>query len=65
MWPTLSILIMLINVISQIGPSLAGLALKQACSQSYAGDAEAVAVIKGLCVIEKNIPYQLYASTGK
>ena len=27
----------------------AGLTLKQACSQSYAGDAEAVAVIRGLC----------------
>ena len=38
-----------------------GLALKQACSQSYAGDAEAVAVIKGLCD-RKNIPYQLYVN---
>ena len=27
----------------------AGLTLKQACSQSYAGDAEAVAVVRGLC----------------
>jgi aspartyl aminopeptidase len=38
-----------------------GMVLKQAASQSYAGDAEAVAVIKGLC--QKNdIPCQLFVN---
>ncbi len=38
-----------------------GFALKFASSQSYAGDAEAVAVIKGLCD-EAKIPYQIYVN---
>ena len=38
-----------------------GLVIKQAASQSYAGDAEAVAIIKGLCRRE-NIPYQHYVN---
>jgi len=38
-----------------------GLVLKQAASQSYAGDAEAVGVVAGLCE-EKKIPYQMYVN---
>lgn len=38
-----------------------GIALKTACSQSYAGDAEAVAVITSLCQQEK-IPFQHYVN---
>ena len=36
-----------------------GVALKIAASQSYAGDAEAVAVLKGLCR-KADIPYQIF-----
>ena len=38
-----------------------GLVLKQAATQSYAGDAEAVAVVAGLCEAKK-IPYQTYVN---
>ena len=38
-----------------------GLTLKQACSQSYAGDAEAVAVIRGLCEA-KGIKWQQFVN---
>ncbi len=38
-----------------------GLVLKQACSQSYAGDAEAVAIVKGLCEAN-HIPCQLFVN---
>ena len=38
-----------------------GVVLKQACSQSYAGDAEAVAVVKGLCEAN-DIPCQLFVN---
>lgn len=38
-----------------------GLAIKYACSQKYAGDAEAVSVIKGLCEAH-HIPYQMYVN---
>ena len=38
-----------------------GVVLKQACSQSYAGDAEAVAVVKGLCEAN-HIPCQLFVN---
>ena len=36
-----------------------GVALKMASSQSYAGDAEAVAILKGLCR-RADIPYQIF-----
>lgn len=38
-----------------------GVVLKQACSQSYAGDAEAVAIVKGLCAAN-GIPCQLFVN---
>lgn len=38
-----------------------GVALKIAASQSYAGDAEAVAIVKALCD-EGNVPYQMYVN---
>ena len=38
-----------------------GVTLKQACSQSYAGDAKAIAIVKGLCE-EANVAYQIYVN---
>lgn len=38
-----------------------GVVLKTAASQSYAGDAEAVAIMKALCE-QENIPYQVYVN---
>ena len=38
-----------------------GLALKIACSQSYAGDARAIAIVKGLCE-EAGAEYQIYVN---
>lgn len=38
-----------------------GLVIKFASSQSYAGDAEAVGIVKSLCE-EKEIPYQVYVN---
>ena len=38
-----------------------GVALKQAASQSYAGDAQAVAVVKSICQQSK-IPYQIFVN---
>ena len=38
-----------------------GVVLKQACSQAYAGDAEAVAIVKGLCAAH-GIPCQLFVN---
>lgn len=38
-----------------------GVAIKYASSQKYAGDAEAVAVIKALCD-DYNVPYQIYVN---
>lgn len=38
-----------------------GVVLKMACSQSYAGDAEAVAIVSELCR-EGSIPWQLYVN---
>ena len=38
-----------------------GLALKIACSQSYAGDARAIAIVKGLCE-EAGAAYQIYVN---
>ena len=38
-----------------------GLAIKYAASQTYAGDAEAISIVKALCE-ESHIPYQLYVN---
>lgn len=38
-----------------------GVTLKQACSQSYAGDAKAIAIVKGLCE-EADVDYQIYVN---
>ncbi len=38
-----------------------GIALKVAASQSYAGDAEAIAIAKGLCELAA-VPYQMYVN---
>lgn len=38
-----------------------GVTLKQAASQSYAGDAMAIAIVKGLCE-EANVKYQIYVN---
>lgn len=38
-----------------------GVTLKQACSQSYAGDAKAIAIVKGLCE-EAGVAYQIYVN---
>ena len=38
-----------------------GVTLKQACSQSYAGDAKAIAIVKCLCE-EANVAYQIYVN---
>ena len=38
-----------------------GVTLKQACSQSYAGDAKAIAIVKGLCE-EASVAYQIYVN---
>lgn len=38
-----------------------GVVLKQAASQSYAGDAEAVAVVRGLCEAQ-DIPWQIFVN---
>ena len=38
-----------------------GVTLKQACSQSYAGDAKAIATVKGLCE-EADVDYQIYVN---
>lgn len=38
-----------------------GVTLKIACSQSYAGDAEAVAIVTGLCQ-DAHIPYQIFVN---
>ena len=38
-----------------------GVALKIACSQSYAGDARAIAIVKGLCD-ESKANYQIYVN---
>lgn len=38
-----------------------GLVLKIACSQSYAGDAKAIGIVKNLCEMN-NIPYQMYVN---
>lgn len=38
-----------------------GVTLKQACSQSYAGDARAIAIVKGLCE-EAGVAYQIYVN---
>lgn len=38
-----------------------GVTLKQACSQSYAGDAKAIAIVKGLCE-EADVAYQIYVN---
>ncbi len=37
------------------------MALKIACSQSYAGDARAIAIVKGLCD-ESKANYQIYVN---
>ena len=38
-----------------------GVTLKMACSQSYAGDAEAIGIVSALCM-EHEIPYQYYVN---
>lgn len=40
-----------------------GVALKEAASQVYAGDAEAIGIIAGLCR-ENKIPYQMFVNRG-
>ncbi len=40
-----------------------GFLIKQAASQAYAGDADAVAVVVGLCK-ENKIPYQMFVNNG-
>lgn len=38
-----------------------GLCIKEACSQSYATDCEAVAVVEQIC-LDRNIPYQKFVN---
>ena len=49
------------NDITNIPVLNKGLALKIACSQSYAGDAKAIAIVKGLCE-EADAQYQIYVN---
>ena len=49
------------NDITNIPTLNNGLALKIACSQSYAGDAKAIAIVKGLCD-EAKAKYQIYVN---
>ena len=49
------------NDITNIPTLNKGLALKIACSQSYAGDARAIAIVKGLCD-EAEVNYQIYVN---
>ena len=49
------------NDITNIPVLNKGLALKIACSQSYAGDARAIAIVKGLCE-EADAEYQIYVN---
>ena len=46
------------NDITNIPVLNKGLSLKIACSQSYAGDAKAIAIVKGLCE-EADAQYQI------
>ena len=49
------------NDITNIPTLNKGVALKIACSQSYAGDARAIAIVKGLCD-ESKANYQIYVN---
>jgi len=49
------------NDITNIPVLNKGLSLKIACSQSYAGDAKAIAIVKGLCE-EADAQYQIYVN---
>ena len=49
------------NDITNIPTLNKGVALKIACSQSYAGDARAIAIVKGLCD-EADANYQIYVN---
>ena len=49
------------NDITNIPTLNKGVALKIACSQSYAGDARAIAIVKGLCE-EAGANYQIYVN---
>ncbi|SNV62619.1 M18 family aminopeptidase [Veillonella rodentium] len=49
------------NDITNIPVLNQGLALKMASSQSYAGDAKAIAIVKGLCE-EADVQYQIYVN---
>ena len=49
------------NDITNIPTLNKGVALKIACSQSYAGDARAIAIVKGLCE-EAGAEYQIYVN---
>ncbi len=50
------------NDITNIPTLNKGVALKIACSQSYAGDARAIAIVKGLCDESKEANYQIYVN---